>query len=114
MMTDVEKISMIKTMLQIENSDISEDALISVYVTAAAKEIMGWRYSYSSRFLEVTDVPAEYEMTQVFAVVAGYSQIGAENQTSHSENGISRSFKHEDMIAYIRSHVVPIAGVIAK
>ena len=51
-------------------------------------------------------------MTQVHAVIAGYSISGAENQTAHSENGISRSFKYEDMIAYIRSHVIPIVKVI--
>ena len=113
-MTDTEKLVMIKTMLQIEQSDTGEDALISVYIFAAAKEIIGWRYSYSAKYVDITEVPAEYEMTQISAVVSGYSQIGAENQTSHSENGIGRSFKYEDMIAYIRNHVVPIAGVIEK
>lgn len=107
-MTVTEKIEMIKTLLEI--SDTSEDARITVYLTAAEKEILGWRYSLSSK--KVDAVPAEYEMTQVFAVVAGYSQSGAENQISHSENGISRTFKHEDMIAYIRSHVLQIVGCI--
>ena len=107
-MTVDEKLAMVKTLLEI--SDTSEDAIIEVYITAAEKEILSWRYSLSSQ--KVTSVPEEYEMTQVFAVVAGYSQIGAENQLTHTENGITRQFKYEDMIAYIRSHVTTIVGVI--
>ena len=107
-MSDTEKLSMVKSMLGFE--DTSEDEKLMAYLTASQKEILGWRYSYCEEI--PTEIPAEYEMTQVVAVIAGYSQSGAENQTSHSENGISRTFKYEDMIAYIRSHVTPFVGVI--
>ncbi len=107
-MTQAEKVEMVKSLLDI--TDTSEDARITVFLTVAEKEILSWRYSLSSQ--KVESVPTEYEMTQVFAVIAGYSQSGAENQVAHSENGISRTFKHEDMIAYIRSNVLPIVGVL--
>ncbi len=54
---------------------------------------------------------AEFDTTMVMAVVNGYSQSGAEGQTGHSENGISRQWKYEDMVAYIRAHVAPMVGV---
>ena len=107
-MTEAEKLSMVKSMLGFE--DTSEAEKLMAYLTASQKEILGWRYSYCE--VIPTEIPAEYEMTQVFAVIAGYSQSGAENQVSHNENGISRTFKYEDMIAYIRSHVTPFVGVI--
>lgn len=107
-MNDSEKLSMIKSMLGFE--DAFEDKRLTAYLDASKREILAWRYSYSAEAPD--EVPAEYEMTQVSAVVAGYSQSGAENQTSHSENGISRAFKYEDMIAYIRSHVIPIVKVM--
>ena len=107
-MTIDEKLSMVKSMLGF--TDTSEDERLKVYLTASEKEILSWRYSYSEEM--PTEVPAEYEMTQVYAVIAGYSQSGAENQTVHNENGISRTFKHEDMIAYIRNHVIPIVRVL--
>lgn len=106
-MTDAEKLSMIKTLMGLSDS---ENERISVYLSAAGREILAWRYSYAKEV--PATVPVEYEMTQVHAVIAGYSISGAENQTAHSENGISRSFKYEDMIAYIRSHAIPIAKVI--
>lgn len=109
-MTVMEKLKMVKTLLGICESDTSENARILVFLGAAEKEIISWRYSLSSQ--KVNSVPPEYEMTQVYAVIAGYSQSGAENQLSHTENGITRTFKHEDMIAYIRSNVLTIVGCI--
>ena len=107
-MTNSEKLTMVKTLMGI--TDTQEDARIEVYLDASKREILGWRYSLASN--APMDVPVEYEMTQIHAVIAGYSQSGAENQTAHSENGISRTFKYEDMIAYIRAHVAPMVGVL--
>lgn len=111
-MTAEEKLAMLKTLLDIPAADTSEDARLTVYLSVAEKEILGWRYSYSSVTPTITVVPDEYEMTQIFAVIAGYSQSGAENQTSHNENGISRSFSYPDMVHYIRANVIPICGVL--
>lgn len=107
-MTADEKLLTLKIVLEIE--DNSEDKVLNTYLSMAEREIISWRYSRITEDTP-TEVPAEYEQTQIFAVVAGYSQGGAENQTSHSENGISRTFKYEDMIAYIRSHVIPFVKI---
>lgn len=109
-MTDAEKLTMVKTLLDIDAADTSEDALIAVYLTASKKELIAWRYSYGVD--PVTEVPEEYEMTQIFAVVAGYSIGGAEGQLVHTENGINRTFKYADMIAYIHAHVIPHCKVV--
>ena len=107
-----EKLSMIKSILEIDENDTSQDDRLTVYLNAAKQEILSWRYSYAELEEPITEVPDEYEMTQVYAVIAGYSQSGAENQISHTENGISRMFSFPDMIAYIRAHVIPMAKVI--
>lgn len=110
LMTNEEKLSMVKSILGIDSTDTTEDERITTYLTVAEREILTWRYSYGTT--EVTEVPAEYEMTQIYAVVAGYSQSGAENQRQHTENGISRVFRYADMIQYIRSNVVPVCKVL--
>ena len=107
-MSPVEKIEMVKLFLG--ETDPSIDEKVSAYLTAAGKEIVAWRYSYSAQ--KIAEIPDEYEMTQIHAVVAGYSMSGAENQTYHSENGINRTFKYSDMLAYIRANVIPMAGVV--
>ena len=108
-MTDAEKLSQLKALLQI--TDTTQDATLAVFLSFAKNEILAWLYSGKTPD-DVTDVPARYEPTQVMSVVAGYGLQGAENQTAHSENGISRTFKHEDMISYIRSHVAAYVGMV--
>ncbi len=109
-MTNTEKLSMTKILLGLDETDTSEDSRLAVYLDASKSEILSWRYSYASN--KPYEVPAEYEMTQIHAVIAGYSISGAENQTSHNENGINRTFKFSDMVDYIHAHVIPIARCI--
>ena len=57
-------------------------------------------------------MPGAYEMTQVQAVMNGYTQAGIEGQLRSSENGIVREFQYSDMVSYIRAHVIPVAGTV--
>lgn len=101
---------MVKTLLRIDGADTSEDALIETYLEAAAQEIIAWRYSNAHSVPE--DVPGAYEMTQVQAVINGYTQAGIEGQLRSSENGIVREFQYSDMVSFIRAHVIPVAGTV--
>lgn len=111
-MTSTDKLAMVKAILRID--DTSEDALITTYLAMAAREIIGWRYSNANPANVPTEVPDEYEMTQVQAVVNGYTQSGIEGQVLSIENGIHRHFEYSDMLRYIRAHVIPIAGVLRE
>lgn len=108
-MQDAEKLSMLKTMLAID--DNSSDELLTTYLTFAKNEILSWRYSYAG--IMPDSVPAEYEMTQVQAVVNGFTQRGAEGQVFSIENGIHRHFVYADMVRYIRANVIPMAKLAA-
>jgi len=107
-MTDLEKLAMLRGFITEEEASNEK---LAVYLSFAKSEILAWLYSGKTPE-GVTDVPAQYEPTQIMAVVAGYGLAGAENQTAHSENGISRTFKYEDMIAYVRGHVAAYVGVV--
>lgn len=109
-MTSAEKLAMTKDLLRI--SDTDEDSLITTYLNMAGREILGWRYSNANPDNVPEDVPDEYEMTQVMAVIAGYTQSGNEGQHTHIENGVHMHFEHSDMVKYVRANVIPIAGVI--
>lgn len=106
-MTTEEKLAMIKTIM---GADAPDDATINVYLTFAKTEILQWRYSYSPDDMP-EDVPAEYEITQVQAVVNGFTQRGMEGETTSIENGIHRHFNYSDMVRYIRANVIPFAKV---
>lgn len=111
-MTTAAKMAMVKSILRIDDTDTSEDALITTYLDMAAQEILNWRYSNANPDNVPETVPIEYEMTQVQAVINGYTQAGVEGQTTATENGITRHFEYSDMNEYIRAHVIPVAGTV--
>ncbi|MFA6851495.1 MAG: phage head-tail connector protein [Selenomonadaceae bacterium] len=110
-MNSAEKLAVLKNLLKITD-DTHDDELVT-YLTFAKNEILSWLYSSDAESEKsVTDVPRCYEQTQIMACIVGFDISGAENQTSHNENGIQRSFKYSDMLQYIRSNVSPFIGVV--
>ncbi len=108
-MTQAEKLQAIKTLLKI--SGTGSDAELTVYLSLAKQEILSWLYSGNTPET-VTDVPERYEPTQIMGVIAGFGLQGMENQTSSTENSITRQFKYSDMLQYVRGNVIPYAVVI--
>ena len=106
-MTLDEKVDLIMPLL---DDDSISGAKIEAYLTLAEKALLSHRYAHSSN--KPTAVPEEYEYVQIQAVVNGLGISGAEGQTAHSENGISRTFKYSDMIDYIHRNVPAFVGVI--
>ncbi len=98
-MTFDEKIERVQLLMNYEG----EDELICAYLKMAESEILSWSGAKS--------VSPLYDTVQIMAVIAGYNMIGAENQTSHTENNISRAFKYPDMVSYIRNNVCAKAVV---
>ena len=111
-MTPEAKLAMVKAILRIDDTDTSEDALITTYLDMAQQEMLSWRYSHANPENVPETVPPEYEITQVQAVINGYTQAGVEGQVLSIENGIHRHFNYSDMVEYVRAHVIPIAGVM--
>ena len=105
-----EKLTYIKAIVGITGT--AEDALINVYLTLAAQEIINWKYSLIGIPEGLTDVDTEDEVVQIHAVIAGYNIRGAENQTSHNENQIYRTFDANDMVDYVRTHIIAYAKLV--
>ena len=107
MMTTDQKVDLI---MQLLDDDSISGAKIEAYLTLAEKAILSHRYANSTQ--KPTQVPEEFEHVQIQAVINGLGISGAEGQMSHSENGISRTFKYADMISYIHANVPAYVGVI--
>lgn len=108
-MTTAEKLAQVKSLLNITGTDL--DTQLTVFLTFAKNEILAWLYSGKTPD-DVTDVPERYIPTQIQAVVVGFSQSGADGQISHTENSISRTWKYDSMVSFIRSSVVAYAQVL--
>ena len=104
-MTDVEKLTMLKAM--VGSSDADE--VLSTYLILAGRKIIAKAYPYKP---ETVEVPVQYEYLQLEIAAYMLNKRGAEGQTSHSENGISRSYENADVPASMLKAVTPHVGVI--
>ena len=108
-MTEAEKLSMLRVMVgQPNTGDWSDDVLIS-YLAIAGRKILNRAYPYDD---EVEEVPRRYGYLQCDIAAYLLNKRGAEGQTSHSENGVSRSYESADVPESMLSEIVPHVGVM--
>lgn len=109
-MTEVEKLSLLRAMVGTPNTDEnwSDDVLIS-YLTIAGRKIINRAYPYDD---EITEVPRRYGYLQCEIACYLLNKRGAEGQTAHSENGVSRSYESADVPESMLSEVIPHVGVL--
>lgn len=103
-MTDAEKLTMLTAM-----TGETDNGVLSTYLKIAGKKIINKAYPYDTT---VTEVPERYAYTQLEIAAYLLNKRGAEGQTSHSENGISRSYEDGDVPPSLLREVVPVVGVI--
>lgn len=96
----------LKTLLGI--ADDLQDVLLLTYLDIAKQKLLDRVYPYDS----AKDLPVRYELKQVEIAQYLYNKRGAEGQTSHSENSISRSYESADVPESLMRGVVPMVGVI--
>ena len=104
-MTEEEKLIALKAMVGGSDSD----EVLSTYLKLAGRKIINRAYPYDS---SVTEVPAQYDTLQCEIAAYMLNKRGAEGQTSHSENGISRSYENADIPSSMLKVVTPHVGVI--
>ena len=108
-MTEVEKLSMLRVMVgQPNTGDWSDDVLIS-YLAIAGRKILNRAYPYDE---DVEEVPRRYGYLQCDIAAYLLNKRGAEGQTAHSENGVSRSYESADVPESMLREVVPHVGVM--
>ena len=104
-MRQTEKLTLLKAMV---GSSDTEDVLLA-YLDIAGGKIMNRAYPYGT---EETEVPARYEFLQCEIAAYLLNKRGAEGQTAHSENGISRSYESADVPESLLGAVTPMVGVL--
>lgn len=104
-MTHDEKLTALKAM--VGGSDTDE--VLSAYLNLAGGKIIAKAYPYKS---EATEVPAQYHYLQVEIAAYMLNKRGAEGQTSHTENGITRQYENADVPASMLKAITPYCGVI--
>lgn len=103
-MTEAEKILRVMGL-----SGETNEATVRAYLNIAGSKICHKAYPFAETEM---NVPPKYAHTQVEIAVYLLNKRGAEGQTAHSENGISRTYENADIPASLLREVVPMASVI--
>lgn len=104
-MTDVEKLTVLRAM--VGGSDADE--VLSTYLLLAGRKVIARAFPYNE---EVVEVPAKYETVQLEIAAYMLNKRGAEGQTQHSENGITRQYENADIPSSMLKAITPHCGVI--
>lgn len=104
-MTSDEKLTTLKTIVGGSNTD----EVLSTYLTLAGGKILAKAYPYNT---EVTEVPSQYHYLQIEIAAYLLNKQGAEGQTSHTENGITRQYENADVPDSMLKAITPYCGVI--
>lgn len=103
-MLSAEKIEMVKAM-----TGETDENTVSAYLELAGNKVCRKAFPFDPT---VMDVPEQYGLTQVEIAVYLLNKRGAEGETNHSENGISRSYEDGDVPPSLMRQIVPMAGVM--
>lgn len=101
-MTSAEKLAAFKVLI---SPDTDTDEVLTSMLAAAESLILNRMYPFGYEDSQV--VPKRYEQIQLQLAVELYTKRGAEGQSSHSENGISRSWTEKSPLL---SRIVPHCG----
>ena len=102
-MTDEEQLTMLKSM-----TEETDNEVLSTYLTLAKGVVLSRAYPYS----EEDTFPAKYDTVHVEIAAYMLNKRGAEGETAHSENGVSRSYEDGDIPPTLLRRILPMAGVI--
>ena len=104
-MKQTEKLTLLKAMVGSADSD---DVLLA-YLDIAGHKILNRAYPFST---DETEVPARYCFLQCEIAAYLLNKRGAEGQTAHNENGISRSYESADVPESLLGAITPMVGVL--
>lgn len=103
-MLETEKIEMVKSM-----TGETSDGVVSAYLKIAGNKICRKAYPFDPA---VTEVPEQYSLLQVEIAVYLLNKRGADGESAHSENGISRTYENGDVPTSMLRQIVPMCGVL--
>lgn len=103
-MTESEKLALVKSM-----TGETDEEVVLAYLSLAASKVCRKAYPFDPT---VVEAPDQYAHVQVEIAVYLLNKRGAEGQTSHSENGISRSYEDGDVPPTLLREIVPCAAVM--
>lgn len=105
-MADNSKLNQLRLVV---GADANDDALLLMYLTDAERAILNRLYPMDDT---PHTVPVRYESRLIEIAAYLYNKRGAEGETSHDENGISRSYENGSIPTSMLSDIIPYGSVL--
>lgn len=99
----------LQTLKLLTGATDSEDDLLLALLSLAEDKILERLYPYDH---SKETLPTRYIGKQIEIAVYLYNKQGAEGQTAHSENGISRTYESADVPESMLRGIAPFVGGI--
>lgn len=106
-MTNEVKIEKLKVLIA---PDTASDELLLYLLEQSEGIILNRRYPFGAP--EGVTLSAMYEQIQIRIAVELFSKMGAEGQTEHAENGITRKWEAGDVSPSLLRTIVPVCGSV--
>ena len=106
-MDNTEKLDRLAVLI---SPDTASDDLLTYLLEQAEGIVLNRRYPFAPP--EGATVEARYEHIQLQIAVELYSKMGAEGQTAHNENGVSRSYEAADVSPSLLKRIIPLVGSV--
>lgn len=90
--------------------DTATTDLLAFLLECSEGIVLNRRYPFGPP--EGATVPTQYEHVQLQIAVELYSKRGAEGQTAHTENGISRTYEAADISPSLLKRITPKVGSV--
>lgn len=103
-MTDSKKLETLQSL-----SGETNEGVLLAFLSLAGEKILRKAYPFHP---EKRDVPIKYHNTQIEIALYLLNKRGAEGETAHSENGISRSYESATVPESMLAHITPYASVL--
>lgn len=106
-MTTEQKIEKLKVLI---SPDTATNDLLSYLLEQSEGIILNRRYPFGSP--EGASLPPQYEHIQLRIAVELFAKMGAEGQTMHMENGVSRTWEAGDVSPSLLKQIIPVCGSV--
>ena len=95
--------------LKIRITENVPDAELEDILESAKAVILSRRFPFSG---QPPDIEARYKDLQIRIAVEMFNKRGAEGETAHSENGVSRTYSSASVSEELLREIVPKGGVV--
>ena len=95
--------------LKIRITEKVSDAVLEDILESAKAVILSRRFPFGEQPTEIED---KYKDLQIRIAVEMFNKRGAEGETAHSENGVSRSYASANVSEDLLKEITPKVGVV--